>query len=322
MSKNTIAIFCRSFKPGGDPFTSDYYWQAYQDLYFALKARGMRVYFATDNNTYLGDGRFSVAYRLDKKTTLENLEPVHNVRVDMVFDRGGFIGRDVLTVNNGFIQRIGMSKIEMYKLFGNLQPYSIICNNKKEVIKAFGEIEGDNIVVKEPEGQGGKEVYIGKKHDIIRKIPDIYPVLVQEFMDTSAGIPGYINGIHDIRLSICGGEIIGYYVRKAQEGKYHSNVSQGGTMVFFDTSEVPFEAQLAAKEIDAYFEEYPRYFAADFMLTPKGWKLLEINPYLALLPKTDGELAIKTHSKLADYLAEVCTKQIHKYDLARSHKKR
>lgn len=299
-----IAIFCRELKEGGDPFSNDYYWQAYQDLLLALQERGAEAYFVTDNNSYRGDGIFTTAYTTSHKIAIAELTPVKNVKVDLVFDRGGFIGRDVLTINPSILIKIGNNKIEMYKHFADIQPYSIICHDRNEAAAAFNKIEGDTIVVKEPEGCGGKEVYIGPKQRVLNQLPDAYPVLVQEFLDTSAGIPGYVQGVHDIRLSMCDGECIGYYIRSAKEGSLHSNVSQGGTMVFFDVSHIPPEALKAAMKVDAYFKKYRRYYSIDFINTPKGWKMLELNPYLALLPATDGKEAQKTLVRLADYLVD------------------
>jgi hypothetical protein len=299
----SIAIFCRELRLGGDPLTSDYYWQAYQDLLLSLQQRGITAYFVTDNNTYLGEGRFSIAYTTAVKTSVEALTPVHDVQVDLVLDRGGFIGRGVPTINPPLLLTAGNNKIEMYRNFGKFQPYSIICTSREEVADAFKRIPGNNIVVKEPVGQGGKEVYIGKKADITQQLPDTMPVLVQEFMDTSAGVPGYIQGVHDVRLSVCGGKIIGYYIRSAQAGSYHSNVSRGGTMTFYEVSHVPRDLQKMVRSIDGYFSPAPRYYAIDFMHTPKGWKLVELNPYLALLPATDGPEARQTSAFLADYLA-------------------
>jgi glutathione synthase/RimK-type ligase-like ATP-grasp enzyme len=309
--KGTVAIFCRSFQEGGDPFSEDYYWQAYQDLLFGLRDKGLNAYFVTDNNSYLGDGIFETAYTSDHKTALGNLRKIHNVKVDMVFDRGGFIGRDVFTVNPSNLQRIGMNKIQMYKHFAEYQPFSIICNNEQEAKEAIARIDGEKVVVKEPEGYGGKQVYIGAKDEVISKLPSDYPLLVQEFLDTSSGVPGSVGGVHDIRLSVCGGEFIGYYIRQAKEGSLHSNVSQGGKMIFFDPSEIPAEVQKMAKAIDAYFANAPRYYAVDFIYTNKGWKMLELNPYLALLPLTDGEEAQTTTRKLIDYLAAVCPQHIY-----------
>lgn len=299
-----IAIYCKELRIGVDPLNSDYYWQAYQDMLLALKARGIDAYFVTDNNSYHGDGLFDTAYTTDRKTSIGHLKVVHDIQADLVFDRGGFIGRDVVTVNPSRLLKMGNNKIEMYRHFGSFQPRSAVCSTRQEVEAAFSRLEGDKIVVKEPEGCGGKEVYIGDKADVLRQLPDSFPVLVQEFMDTSAGIPGYVEGVHDVRLSVCGGQIIGYYIRSARPGSYHSNVSQGGTMTFYDVSHVPRELRRAVQSIDNHFRAMPRYYAIDFMYTTKGWKLVELNPYLALLPSTDGEEACKTSAMLADYLVD------------------
>jgi hypothetical protein len=308
-----IAIFCRSFEMGVEPFTSDYYWRAYRDLYFALKQRGIEAYFTTDNNSYRDYGLFDIAYTVDEDGTPADLKPVRDVRVDLVFDRGGFIGRNVATVNPPMVQRIGMDKIEMYKHFGEYQPFSVACNNFADVTAAFNQIDGDKIVVKEPKGfGGGKQVYIGDKQDVLKRLPERFPLLVQEFLDTSAGVPGYVDGVHDVRLSMCGGEVIGCYIRKAKEGAWHSNVSQGGHMIFFNVEETPAELREMAESVDTLFARHPRYFAADFMYTEKGWKMLEINPYLALLPRTDGAAAQYTLERLADYLVSVAHPTIRK----------
>ena len=303
--KKSIVIFCRTLKVNDDPFSSDYYWQAYQDLILALEKRGLDVYLATNNNTYIDYGVFSTAYKINGKAPLDKLIAVNNVRADLVFDRGGFIGRGVQTINTPFVQKIGMNKIEMYKHFAKFQGFSAICQNHDEVVKAFHDIEGARVVVKEPEGYGGHEVYIGYKDEILNQLPDRYPLLIQEFLDTSIGVPGYATGVHDVRLSMCGGVLIGCYVRQAKPGSLHSNVSQGGKMIFMDVNEAPLAVVGAAKEVDKLFEAAPRYYSVDFVNTPKGWKMLEINPYLALLPVTDGPEAIKTMEKLADYLVAI-----------------
>jgi glutathione synthase/RimK-type ligase-like ATP-grasp enzyme len=302
----SLAIFCRTLKENDDPFSSDYYWQAYQDLMLALKERGIEVYLAADESTYVGNGVFTKAYTIDHKRQLTDLIMVENAKVDVVFNRGDFGPTDVLTINDPFVQKIGMSKIEMFKHFAKFQPFSIICDDIEAVKTAFAKIEGDKIVVKEPEGYGGHNVYIGDKTEVINRLPNNYPLIVQEFLDTSMGIPGVAEGVHDVRLSLCGGELIGCYVRQAKPGELHSNVSQGGKMLFISIEQAPQEAVAAALQIDKLFEQFPRYYSADFVNTDKGWRLLEINPQLALLPVTDGPEPTKTLSKLADYLARVC----------------
>lgn len=311
--KPTIAIFCKELKKGGDPFSNDFYWQAYSDLLFALKDRGITTYFATDNNLYRGFGVFDKVFSLeDRLDTVKDIKPVGDIKVDLVFDRGRFIGRDVAIINPPILTKIAMSKIEMYEYFADLQPYSVIGNSKRQVERAVDKIPGDKVVVKEPEGSGGNEVYIGNKKEVLEELPPQYPLLVQEFLDTSVGIPGQVDGVHDARLGLCGSEIISYYVRSAEDGKLHANVAQGGKAVYFDVKEAPAELLETARLIDGLFADQPRFYSLDFMNTPKGWKLVELNSYLGLMPASDGSQAEFTLNKLADYLASQCKKQFKK----------
>lgn len=278
-------------------------------MLLALKSRGVDAYFVTDNNTYRGYGIFTKAYTLNTKTTVEKLIKVDNLHVDLVFDRGGFIGRDVLMINPPIITKIAQSKIEMYKYFTGLQPYSLVSHNKGEAVAAAEKIPGDKIVVKEPEGSGGKEVYIGDKEKVLAELPDRYPILIQEFLDTSPGIPGIVEGVHDVRVSLCGGDVISYYIRSAKEGEQRANVAQGGKMLYLDAKEVPADLLRTVQSIDRLFHRYPRYYSIDFMNTAKGWKMVEINSYLGLMPWGDSREAQSTLDKLANYLAAEAQKQ-------------
>ena len=197
-----IAIFCKELKLGGDPFSDDFYWRAYRDLLFALKDRGISAYFTTDNNIYRGFGVFDKLFSLeDPSGSVDDLKVVEDMKVDLVFDRGRFIGRDVAVINPPILTKIAMSKIEMYEYFSDLQPYSVIGNSKRQVERAVKKVPGDKVVVKEPEGSGGNEVYIGDKEEVLEELPPQYPLLVQEFLDTSVGIPGQVDGVHDARLA-------------------------------------------------------------------------------------------------------------------------
>jgi glutathione synthase/RimK-type ligase-like ATP-grasp enzyme len=315
-SHPSIVIFCTTLELENEPFSKLYYWEAYQDLLFALKDRGLEAYFATGQDSYLGAGQFKTVYTTDIK--LDNpsgLKPVHNVHADLVFDRAEsspFAGRDIPVINPAGLREIANDKIAIYQHFPKLQPLSRPCGNLDELKAALEDLPGDNVVVKEPVSSGGRAVYIGPKAEVLRQIPDDqYPLLAQEFLDTAQGVPGQKSGVHDIRLSICGGRIIGYYIRIAQAGSYHSNVSRGGKMIFLPVSQVPAEVQQMVKEIDRRFASSPRYYAADFVHSDKGWKMIELNPYLALLPLYEGDEAVQTFTALADYLQQQCRANVH-----------
>jgi glutathione synthase/RimK-type ligase-like ATP-grasp enzyme len=320
-SSLSIVIFCTSLKLGGEPISSNYYWEAYLDLLLALKDRGVEAYFATDNNTYLGGGLFSVAYTADTKIKdPKYLRAVKGVKANVVFERAEsdpFQGKDVAVINPEAIRRIANNKIAIYQQFPALQPASVVVNDHNALIAAIDVVAAEKVVVKEPDGYGGEAVYIGTKTEVLERIPTTkYPLLVQEFVDTSGGVPGYGPGVHDVRLEICGGQITCFYIRQAQAGQLHSNVHLGGTMTFLPTEDVPTELVKLVAEIDQVFAPSPRFYAADFAHSRQGWRLIELNDYVGLArlsengqPSPNDEEALKTLGRLADYLVETCCRE-------------
>jgi glutathione synthase/RimK-type ligase-like ATP-grasp enzyme len=302
MSK-TIVIFCRNFQEGKQPFNSDYYWHAYLDLFFALQKRGCNVYFATGNNTYKGNGLFATAYTADQKIPISSFKTVTNIVADIVYDKGGFERSDDIPVlNPTFVHTITFSKAETYAHFKHYQPVSTVCTNATQFTEAVKHLPGTLAVAKTPTGSGGHGVHIGAKEDVLGKIPATYPVLVQEFIDTSVGIENFVQGMHDLRLKIGGGEVWGGTLRTPAPGEYRANVAQGGTERHLFPSEIPKEAAQVALEIDQYFAKYPRYYAVDLANTAQGWKLIELNSKPGLSPVHLSPQAEHITGKLADYL--------------------
>ena len=298
-------IFVRSVDPEGYPFNSEHYASAYLDLLLSLKARGAKAYFATDNSTYVGRGVFTKAYTTDSKVPVEEFELVRDIKADLVFEKGGFVGAGVLVLNPEFVHRITSSKLETYKYFAKYQPRTVICANQQAVERAIEDMPGELVVVKEPVSNRGQAVQIGKKAQILHQVPQRYPIIVQEFIDTSVGIKGYVEGIHDVRIKIAGGEVLAGMIRTPAPGEYRANLAQGGTARHLYVDEIPPEAFKLAREIDCYFEKYPRYYAIDFAYTANGWKLIELNSKPGFAPLAESPQAKYGTEKLADYLIKI-----------------
>jgi len=300
----SVVIFCGTIDPNGYPFNEPYYYESYLDLYFAVRERGADVYFATNNDTYQGKGVFSKAYKTDKRCPVEEFELVETVEAGVVLEKGGFTGKDVLVINPAFVHDITSSKAETYKHFGKYQPRTEIVHDRSELERVTGELPGDRVVAKEPEGNGGKGVYIGERDDVLSKVPDKYPLIVQEFVDTSVGIPGLVDGMHDLRINTGGGKIWGGKIRMPAPGEFRANVAQGGSEKAIFANQVPAAVERIVKEIDQYFAKYPRYYALDFANTPQGWKLIELNSKPGLTPVSVGEASRHVMESLADYLVK------------------
>lgn len=299
-----IVIFCRSLAIDGYPFGDPNYSVSYIDLLLTLKLKGVNAYFAADNNTF-HDGVFLQALTADAATSIDQFDLVENVQPSLVYEKGGFTRKGVAVLNPPFVELITSSKIETYKHFSQFQPTTFVCDNADDVKLAFENIKTDLVVVKEPVGNKGDKVQIGEKLTLINKLPNYYPLIVQEFMDSSVGVPGLAEGIHDVRVEIIGGEIAGGLLRIPKEGELRANVAQGGSKQNLSPEELPDAIVAIAREIDKTFKDYPRHYAADFANTPEGWKLIELNNKPGLQLKNSNPQAKNIVEMLADYLIEM-----------------
>ena len=170
---------------------------------------------------------------------------------------------------------------------------------------------GSRVVVKIADGFGGEGVYIGAKSEVITEASNAkFPVLVQEFLDTSMGIPGGEQGVHDVRTIVCEGNIIGLSVRKARPGSLLSNVHQGGTLSSLSLNELPPKLVQLVGAIDYMLPQIPRFYSADFVFSEKGWKLIELNDYVGLTPIIDGPESANFLARLTQYLEMCCNRAI------------
>lgn len=301
----TIVIFCRHFDQQKGPFNSDYYWNAYIDLLLAIKATGAQAYFATNTDTYQGNGLFTEAYTADGKVPLSAFTRETNVHADLVYDKGDFTATDVPVLNPASVSHIASDKTETYAHFKRYQPLSITCTDSEQLRSAVATIPGSLAVIKTPTGSGGHGVVIGAKEEVLDRITPTFPLLVQEFLDTSVGIPGFVDGIHDLRVKTGNGEVWGGTLRTPKPGEYRANVAQGGKERLLYPEEIPEEAKKLALEIDTYFSEYPRYYSIDMARTANGWKLIELNSKPGLSPVALSPQSRHITETLANYLAKL-----------------
>ncbi|HEX3081784.1 MAG TPA: hypothetical protein VHQ86_00880 [Candidatus Saccharimonadia bacterium] len=300
----TIAFFVRNVHPQKYPFSvRDIYYRAYQEYLLEMKRAGAKAFFVTGNDTYLGDGRFSRAWTIDKVSEVENFEEVGEIKADLVYNKGGFEGSGVTIVTDPRLEPVIGNKAVIYEKFSQYQPKSVVCNSAEEVAAAIAAMPGDMVVVKNPVSSAGRQVYIGKKDEL--KVPEheTYPLLVQEFLDMSDGAPGLAEGIHDLRILLTGSKIIGATLREPAPGKLHANVSQGGSERFLRAGDIPAEVRDMAVDIDSQIEDLPRYYAIDFERGKQGWRLMELNARPGLNHSDNvGPIADEMRTSLIEYL--------------------
>ncbi len=271
----TVAVFFDD--PGYDdyPFDDDYYVQAYHQMAKILQEKGGTLVIVRGQDSYLGDNRFTHCWRFDGETFRREDGPVD---VDIIYDKGYFKNDAAATLlNDAEMNEICTDKFKTYQLFKEFSPMTFLIHDKKELDEKLA-LFNDIVVAKIPDSEGGEGVFIDTP-DVIREKVTVFPYILQEFMDTSGGIPGLVDGMHDLRMVGINGTIVVSYVRAPGKGKKVSNVSQGGTQIDFPLSELPPDAVDFFKKVDAMFSRFPRrVYSADCGRMKDGsWKVIELN---------------------------------------------
>lgn len=169
-------------------------------------------------------------------------------------------------------------KYEVSRMFPDHIKQSTRVENEEELREVVGEISGDMVVVKPTVGSGGRGVEILPEKEAM-EIPINGPTIVQEFIDGSEGIPGIVEGLHDLRLVFVNDALVYSYVRQPKEGSYLANLAQGGTMFIVDPKELPEVLDNAVRDVQEAFREYPRkIYSIDLMFdeNQRPW-IIELN---------------------------------------------
>lgn len=256
----------------------------YLRLLELCKNEGWEVYVLT-RKTYKGNGDFDGAW-LFNNGEFERIEKT--IKIDLVFDWVGNLlfppGRpDLLkVVNCREFKELTCDKWKTYKILKQYMPKTFWVGEIQNAKELLSEIKTDNIVLKPFDGLRGKGIYIGPKENLEGFIPEkpSTKYILQEFIDTSNGIPGITPGKHDLRIVVVNGEVVWCHVRVPKEGTYLANAAQGGNLTEVDYKNVPSSAKKIVETISRKF--YKKYdnpmFSLDFGIGLDGKPLIfEIN---------------------------------------------
>jgi len=194
---------------------------------------GFDMFVASGKENYEPPLTFGNAYRYDAGI----FKKYGSVDADAVFDRSGGlsfppekIGKK--TLNDIVFKRLCNDKNAMYGLLSDFMPKNITIRSEEELRSALDRFDtGDIVVLKPSKGMQGNGILIGPASEISSStLEPGKEYSLQEFVDTSNGIPGVIDGRHDLRIIIVEGKIILCHVRTPKEGSLLANVAQGGSI--------------------------------------------------------------------------------------------
>ncbi len=261
------------------PFDSARYLNTHRELAAEIEALGCEYRIVRHLDTYEGKGRFTKSWRFQDGCVVEN----GPLQADVVFDKGCFTPDDFDPVFNcRAVNRICTDKWETYGFFEAQSPYSILVESKTDLAAALARIQTDLKVIKPVSGLQGEGVRIEASEDLMANGIDM-PVIVQEFLDSSGGIPGIVDGVHDFRVTLLNGEVICALVRKPPPGQLVAAIARGATMSVVERPSIPKTMLDMAMFIDRRFERFgQRLYSVDMAMTPDGPRLIELNSRVAL----------------------------------------
>jgi len=242
-----------------------------------------------NKKTYKGNGVFNGVW-LFTNGIFERLKK--EVKMDLVFDWVGdlefppkeFDGLRV--VNTRKFKELTCDKWAAYKILEEYMPKTLWVGpsislrvNRENLLD---KISTENIVLKPYNGLRGKGIFIGSKDKFKEFKPEKEDTkfILQEFVDTSNGIPGITPGKHDLRIVVVNGKVVWCHVRVPALGTFLANAAQGGNLTEVDYEAVPESVKKIVRAISKkLYDEYDNpVFSLDFGINEKGIPLIfEIN---------------------------------------------
>jgi hypothetical protein len=209
-----VAAFLELPKITDYPLSKPDYFQSYKELSNEVELLGEDFYIVRHQSTYKGTGVFSKSW----KYVGDSLNETGEVKVDVVYDKGEFKSDgNVKVLNCDFINELCTDKWIMYQKYKEYCPRTWLVQSNEELQKALQSVSTDIAVIKPVDGEEGIDVYIDSPKKLLAQHYN-FPVLIQEFIDTSSGVPNIVDGLHDFRIAILNGEIIYSYYRTPPQG--------------------------------------------------------------------------------------------------------
>ncbi len=201
-----------------------------------------------------------------------------------LFDRKMAIARKVPIYNHPLFRTITNNKLSQYMLFSAHMPATILASNAAEVRSALEQMSGSQTVIKPLHGSGGFGIFIGAKKDVnTASLP--YPVIVQEFIVSTKGIPGFSqrDEVADLRLIYTDHKLVYALSRIAAEGSLFTNFHQGARAVLVPDENIPSRVMEMARDITQTLKTFPHaHYSLDFIFDDNG------RPFLVEMNTTPG----------------------------------
>lgn len=272
-----IGVFFDSPEYNDYPFNYQDYVQAYHEVAKGIEDRGAHFCIVRDIATFLGGNTFKGYWVFDGATFVRRDD---EIELDLIYDKGYFVGDErSKLLNDAEMNRICTDKRATIEMFPDLSPKTIEVNDRARLEAALNDWPSPMAVAKPVDGAEAKGVVIGSPEEVLAADHD-FPLLLQQYIDTSEGIPGIVDGVGDLRTILVDGEIALTYARSAKPGTLISNVSKGGKEIEVLPENRPTDAMKIVMAVDKALTSLSKHrvFCVDLGRDKDGtWYIIELN---------------------------------------------
>lgn len=201
-----------------------------------------------------------------------------------LFEKKMAITQKVKVYNHPLFRSAFNSKFNQYLILKDFMAPSFLATNAKELQESMDKISSSKVVIKPLYGSGGFGIIINEKEKIeINSV--ILPVIVQEFIESNNGIPGFSQDqeIADLRMIFMNHKLMYALSRIAKQGSYFTNFHQGAEVISVPVQLIPKIAKRKTRKIVKLLSIFSEAnYSLDFMFDNSG------NPFLVEINTTPG----------------------------------
>lgn len=288
-NKNIVVIYSGDDWDKEIPISSEPTRKNFEDWHERGEKIGISFFRSSIHWFDLEKGYFIKGWAYRNKKWLKIEEPIF---ADMIYDKVySKYDYELFSLKLAISQKIKMfnhplsrtsldNKLTQYLILKEFMAPSFLATNQEEFLKEIEKISTKKVVVKPLYGSGGNGIVIEEKEKI--NIKDlVFPVLLQEFILSEKGIPGFSekNEVSDLRMIFINHKFIYALSRIAKNGSLFTNFHQGATAAFVPEEKIPSQIySIVEKIIDKLKIFSETQYSLDFIFNNSGEPILvEIN---------------------------------------------
>lgn len=286
--KKVLILYGRSQWKNSKPFENKRYQYSYEYFYNLCQKNGIKMYRASYQWYNYEKNIFDHAWVFEGKDG--KWKKINNIKPDVIYDKTKaraetYYKKELIKkaypkfINDLHFTQIIDDKFFTSLLFPQWSKKSYLVDNTSDLRELLPKIKTDLFVLKPLMDSGGKDIHILSKKTSLKKINIDKSFLVQEFIDSSGGVPGVSKGMHDLRLVFVNDKLIYSYIREPQQGSYLANIAQGGSLTIIPNNKLPKSIWPIVKYTNELFSSFsPKIYSIDFMFDEKKhpW-IVELN---------------------------------------------